>query len=191
MGLLSRILYSKNPIVEMGSCFPYPHPLRDKIIATVEKAHALLGFTEGASHVEVIVSKTGDVEIIDFNPRFVGADVLQSINNSYGIRIEELLLDWACGKEVVISSNKQQYACLQYVLSPEPLKFDSISLPTVPEVKFKTTFVKPGAELSSIDRQLDYVGCYLTVMPTFESAVHRSKELRSDAKINGYLEGAY
>ncbi len=191
LGLLSRILYSKNSIVEMGSCFPYPHPLRDKIIDTVEKAHALLGFMEGASHVELIVNKFGDVEIIDFNPRFVGADVLQSINNAYGIRIEEQLLDWACGKEVVFNTSKPQYACLQYVLSPEPIQFESISFPGSPEVKFKTTFVKHGANLSSIDRQLDYIGCYLTVMPTFDLALSRSKELRSEVKINGYLEGAY
>jgi hypothetical protein len=58
-------------------------------------------------------------------------------------------------------------------------------------VKFKTTFVKHGANLSSIDRQLDYIGCYLTVMPTFELALSRSRELRSEVKINGYLEGAY
>ena len=191
LGLLSRILYSKNSIVEMGSCFPYPHPLRDKIITIVEKVHTLLGFTEGASHVEVIVNKSGDVEIIDFNPRFVGADVLQSVNNAYGIRIEEHLLDWACGKKVGINASKPQFACLQYVLSPEPLQFESISFPVLPEVKFKTTFVKPGARLSSIDRQLDYIGCYLTVMPTFESALNRSKELRCEVKINGHLEGAY
>lgn len=191
LGLLSRILYSKNPIVEMGSCFPYPHTFRDKIIAAVEKAHALLGFTEGASHVEVIVSKSGDVEIIDFNPRFVGADVLQSVNNAYGMRIEEHLLNWACGKSTVIETRSSQYACLQYILSPEPLQFETISFPSATEVKFKTTFTKPGAKLESIDRQLDYVGCYLTVMPTFESALSRSKELRGEVKINGYLEGAY
>ena len=191
LGLLSRILYSKNPIVEMGSCFPYPHTFRDKIVAAVEKGHEMLGFTEGATHVEVIVSKSGEVEIIDFNPRFVGADVLQSVNNAYGIRIEEQLLDWACGKSPVIETKNAQHACLQYILSPESLQFDSISFPKVTEVKFKTTFVKPGMKLSSIDRQLDYIGCYLTVMPTFESALSRSKELRSEIKINGHLEGAY
>ncbi len=191
LGLLSRILYSKNEVVEMGSCFPYPHPLRDKIIAAIEKAHALLGFTEGASHVEVIVSNSDHVEVVDFNPRFVGADVLQSINNAYGIRIEEQLLDWACGKTPLIETKTPQYACLQYILSPEPLQFETISFPSAPEVKFKATFAKSGAQLSSTDRQLDYVGCYLTVMPTFESALSRSRELRGGVKINGHLEGAY
>jgi len=131
------------------------------------------------------------VEIIDFNPRFVGADVLQSVNNACGIHVEEHLLDWACGKSTIIETRNSQYACLQYILSPEPLQFETISLPSAPEVKFRTTFTKPGAKLASIDRQLDYVGCYLTVMPTFESALSRSKELRGEVKINGHFEGAY
>ena len=78
IGLTSRILFSENPIVEMGSCFPYHHPLEATIIETVERAHSVLGFTDGPSHTELIVNTVGQLEIIDFNPRFIGADVLQA-----------------------------------------------------------------------------------------------------------------
>jgi biotin carboxylase len=191
LGLLSRILYSKNPIVEMGSCFPYPHPLADKIISLVEKAHKDLGFTDGPSHTEVIVNKDGEIEIIDFNPRFVGADVLQSVNHAYGISIEDALLDWAIGQDFRVQKKDEKFSCLQYVLPPNVSKFESIEFPERPEIKFSTSFMEPGSTINSSNRQLDYLGCYLTVMPTFQEAILKSRALRRHVKINRSLEGAY
>ena len=57
LGLVSRILYSKNPIVEMGSCFPYSHPIEKDIVDKVKRVHEEIGFFHGPTHTEVIVSK--------------------------------------------------------------------------------------------------------------------------------------
>ncbi len=191
LGLLSRILYSRNPIVEMGSCFPYPHPLEARIVSLVAAAHEALGFTDGPTHTEVIVSPTGEIEIIDLNPRFVGADVLQSINHAYGIAAEDMLLEFALGQDTTFAPKATQYSCLQYVLPPNVANFTSIRFPQSCEVPFKTSFLKPGTPLNSHDRQLDYLGCYLTVMPTFEEALKRSRELRADVRVNESHEGSY
>ncbi len=191
LGLLSRILYSKDPVVEMGSCFPYPHPLEDKIIDLVKRAHEQLGILEGPTHTEVIVSQNGEVEIIDLNPRFVGADVLQSINFAYGLRIEEMLLDFALGVGGVPHLKQEAFSCLQYFLPPVMDRFESVDFPSAPEVKFHTTFMAPGAKIVSTKRQFDYLGCYLTVMPSFQSALDRSRELRTEVRINGDAEGIY
>lgn len=191
IGLTSRILYSKDPVVEMGSCFPYRHPQAPQIISLVQRAHKELGFTEGPSHTEIIVDASGHAEIIDWNPRFIGADVLQSINHAYGITIEDALLDWALGKRFSLQLVQQGFSCLQYVLPPHSLQFERMDFPSGPEVKFATCFVKPGAQVASIDRQMDYLGCYLVVMPTFEAALLRSAELRHKVQINGTWQGAY
>lgn len=191
LGLLSRILYSRNPIVEMGSCFPYPHPLADQIVKLVASAHQELGFTDGPTHTEVIVSPSGEIEIIDLNPRFVGADVLQSINHAYGIAVEEVLLDFALGRSERFEPVSNNYSCLQYVLPPEVSTFESIQFPRSSEVRFTTSFLRPGTNLSSHERQLDYLGCYLTVMPTFDQAVARSRELRAEVMVNGAFGGSY
>lgn len=191
VGLLSRILYSKDTTVEMGSCFPYLHPLTEKIVSLVEKVHKAVGFTDGPSHTEVIVNTAGHVEVIDFNPRFVGADVLQSINFAYGIKIEETLLDWAIGNPIKIQPTQSQFACLQYILPPEPIKFEKIDYPKSKEVPFHTTFLKPGTNAQSVERQLDYLGCYLTLMPSFMKALAKSRELRDAVTINSNLKGAY
>lgn len=191
VGLTSRILFSKDPTVEMGSCFPYPHPLAEKIIDLVRRAHIGLGFSDGPTHTEVIVSPRNEIEIVDFNPRFIGADVLQSINHAYGIRIEESLVDWATGTEPNVKPRESQFSCIQYVLPPEPLTFESMTFPSVPEVKFATYFPVSGTKVLSTERQIDYLGCYLTVQPGFTKAIERSRELRKEVKINQHLMGAY
>jgi hypothetical protein len=191
IGLTSRILYSQNPIVEMGSCFPYPHPLTDQIVSFVRKAHADLGFTDGPTHTEVIVNSEGELEIIDFNPRFIGADVLQSINFAYGIQIESALLDWALGREPIITPTQEFFSCIQYLLPPAQLVFESIEFPHTPELKFHTTFTEVGKEVSGSDRQVDYLGCYLTVLPDYAAALNRSRELRAQVTINNNLLPAY
>ena len=191
IGLLSRILYSKDPVVEMGSCFPYPHPLETRIVDLVRKAHKALNFTDGPTHTEVIVSKTRRVEIIDFNPRFVGADVLQSINNAYGLKIEEALLDFATGHPVTLKKQANEFSCLQYVLPPTISEFEKIDFPRDPEVKFTTQYHDPGDKITSHDKQIDYLGCYLTVKSSFKEAIEKSRALRSQIKINQNLEGVY
>jgi hypothetical protein len=192
LGLLSRILYSKDPTVEMGSCFPYPHPLADKIIKHVESVLSALEYTEGPSHVELIVGESGRVEVIDLNPRFVGADVLQSINHALGISVEDILLDACLGREVMPAPPAKQYSCLQYVLpSVGTKRFDAIQFPDDENVRFTTSFLKPGTEVQSTERQLDYLGCYLTTRPTFEEALAYSLKLRAQVVINSNLPAAY
>lgn len=191
VGLTSRILYSKNPTIEMGSCFPYPHPLADKIVEHVRRAHAALGFTDGPAHTEVIVSPQGEVEIIDLNPRFVGVDVLQSINFAYGIRFQSALCDWALGVEPTIRPKGNEFSCLQYILPPRQLIFESLDFPEAPEVKFHTTLARPGAVVYDLARQVDYMGCYLTVQPSYAGALERSRELRDGILINRSLRATY
>jgi biotin carboxylase len=192
LGLLSRIMHSQNPVVEMGSIFPYPHPHASAIIEKVRRAHSALNFTDGPTHVEVIVSKDGDVEVIDFNPRFVGADVLQSINKAYGIRIESSLLGYAVNQFRPPIIQESGFCCLQYGLAPQgPDRIDEVCLPVADGVVFSSSFVAPGTVLQRRDRQIDYIGCYLVKADTFEGASRQSRDLRSHFKVNGKYEADY
>jgi len=191
LGLLSRILYSKNPVVEMGSCFPYPHPLSEKILAFVKDVHEKLGITDGPTHTELIVNSKGEMEIIDLNPRFVGADVIQSINFAYGIRMENMLCDYALGKKPSFSPKFRKFSCLQYFLPPAVEELTSIQFPETEEVKFHTLFSKIGSKIIAKDTQFDYLGAYLTVMPTFDNAIERSASLRPRVRINERYAGVY
>lgn len=191
LGITSRILLSTDATVEMGSCFPYPHPMAEKILEKVRRVHEALLFTEGPTHTELIVSPDGRIEIIDLNPRFVGADVLQSINFALDTQVQSLLLDWALGKPVSAPLQIAGYSCLQYFLAPQPLKLDSIALPEAPEVRFSNRLAEPGSELKSKGRQMDHLGCYLTFDKSFSEAIARSKQLRSGVVVNGKWGGSY
>ena len=191
LGLLSRILYSKNPVVEMGSCFPYPHPLAEKIVSLVARAHEVLGLTDGPTHTEVIVNPAGEVEIIDLNPRFVGADVLQSINHAFEIKVEEVLLDWALSNNIVVPKGHRKFSCLQYFLPPAVDTLESVRFPVDSTIRFTSTFISPGSNIESQERQIDYLGCYLTVGSSFDAALRKSNELRSGIVINEKYGAVY
>lgn len=191
MGLLSRILYSRNHIIEMGSCFPYPHPKAALIAEKLSAIHQAVGFTEGPAHTELIITRDDQVELIDFNPRIVGADVLWSINFALGIELQKQLLAWAVGENVAIDTEIKGYSCLQYVLPPQALTFASLALPSGSEVRYQKCFVAAGTKVESVERQTDYLGCYLTFMPTFAAAVARSGQLRADVKVNGEWPGSF
>jgi ATP-grasp domain len=184
LGILSRILYSRNHVIEMGSCFPYPHPQSAAIERKLREIHTAVGFSEGPAHTELIVTADGRIELIDFNPRIVGADVLWSINFSLGIELQKCLLAWATGGNVSIDAEIKGYSCLQYVLPPEPMIFRDLSLPDHPEIRYRKTFLATGTAVESIERQTDYLGCYLTFMPSFDAAINRSFELRDEVWIN-------
>ena len=77
------------------------------------------------------------------------------------------------------------------ILAPKADKFQDIQFPHDDEVKFTATFIKYGTPLLGKDSQVDYLGCYLTVMPSLESALNRSKELRDHIKINNNLKGVF
>ncbi len=191
LGITSRILLSTDATVEMGSCFPYPHPMAEKILEKVRRAHEALLFTEGPTHTELIVSPDGRIEIIDLNPRFVGADVMQSINFALDTQVQSLLLDWALGRPISTPLQISGYSCLQYFLAPQPLRLDTIALPEEPEVRFSNRFAESGSELKSKGRQMDHLGCYLTFDKSFSGAIARSKQLRARVVVNGKWGGSY
>lgn len=191
LGLTSRILYSKNAIVEMGSVFPYPHKLAAEILEFVKKVHKAVGFTDGPSHVELMVDSFGRMEIIDFNARFIGADVMQSINFALGIKVQEALVDFAVGKPSQLSFTQKHFACLQYALPPQALTIEAIEFPKAEDVVFHTAYIQPGQKVESTERQIDYLGCYLTLGSSFEDALSRSRAHREAFIVNGKLKGSF
>lgn len=192
LGLLSRILYSLNPIVEMGSAFPYAHPAGEEIWRMCSAIVEAVGFKNGVLHLEFIVSATRGVELVDFNPRLAGADVLQSINRAYSIKIEEIILDLLLGKPVSFSVPKtNKFCCLQYFLSPPVNLIESVTFPCDRDVTFTSLFKRIGVPVGSNDTQLDYLGCYLTEGPSFEAATTKSRLLREKIIVNKVSGGVF
>lgn len=76
-------------------------------------------------------------------------------------------------------------------LPPRVPVLETVAFPEAPEVRFRTSYIQPGTPISSNDRQIDYLGCYLTVMPQFDAALRRSRELRAAIRVNGSEPGVF
>ncbi|HEV7737936.1 MAG TPA: ATP-grasp domain-containing protein, partial [Chlamydiales bacterium] len=192
LGIVSTIVFSEDPIIEMGSCFPFAHPLSDSIIELVKNAHRALRITEGPTHTEVIV-KDERIEIIDLNPRFIGADVMYSINHALGIRVEEILTDWIIGKPLSkFNTVPKQYSCLQYIMPPHEVDFiKSLEFPKDESIVFRLKLVPESKKMVSDPSQIDVIGVYLTVGNSFEEAIENSKSFQEKILINKTFKGRY
>lgn len=100
LGLTKRSQYSKNSTIGLGFVFPYEHARKQEIIAKTQKFLSIINFKYGAVHIELIVPAQGEIEIIDFNPRLIGSDVMRAMNVCFDTRIEAIMEDIALGKSI-------------------------------------------------------------------------------------------
>jgi len=185
-GLSSRSVLRRDVSVEMGSTFPFQHPRYSEIVDLVARMHAALGIAHGATHTELIVPTDGDgdIELVEMNLRFIGGDAIASMNAAYGARMEDDLVTLAVGERPP-SRQPHCFASAQYLLAPSGLeRIDSFELPSA-ELPFIKIAKPPGTVLASTDRQIDWIGAYVTCGSTFEEAVQRSIDVRQRTMING------
>jgi biotin carboxylase len=184
VGLSSRAVLERDRAVEMGSTFPYEHPRRDEVAAKAALIHEVLGVAHGFTHTEFVVPDEGDIELVELNLRFIGADALASMNAACGVRVEDDLVALAVG-ELPRPLVPSRFAGAYYLLPPSGLRrIESLELPDadLPFVKI----VKPaGSELASTDRQIDWIGSYAVSGPTFDETVRRAIDVRRRTLVNG------
>ncbi len=159
IGLASRYVLASDPVVEMGSTFPYEHPRLAEIAAKSKAIHEALGVHHGATHIELMVPEEGPIELIDFNIRFAGVESLICFNHAFDLRFEACLTDLASGKSPDLSFLKRppHYTAELMVLPPPGATvMNEVIFP--PEVVSKRMTKEPGSALSGRSDQLDHVG---------------------------------
>lgn len=100
LGLTKRSQYSKDNTVGLGFVYPAESKYEDEIIRKTRNILDVIGFRYGAVHLELIVSDNGNIELIDFNPRLIGSDVMRAMNICFNARIEEIMQDIALTKAI-------------------------------------------------------------------------------------------
>lgn len=190
IGITSRSILASNPEVEMGACFPYPHKFQQEIIDKVIKIHETLGFQHGASHTEIIVSETGKVELVELNPRFIGADMIMVINAALNTKFEDVLLKLSRGINPTVDMvDRDNFASIQYVLPCEDLEsFDEITFPE-DGVCFTRLSQKLGASVSAHKSQFGHLGGFITMDKDYEELLTKVKNNRRLVKVNGKTLG--
>lgn len=184
-GLTSRTLLERDTTIEMGTTFPYEHPLRHEIVRTVARIHETLGVRHGPTHTEVMVSPDGRIELVELNLRFIGVDCLTQMNLAYDVRLEEDLVALATGGTPSSPLIRHRFTSLQKLLPPRGLTtLESLRLP-VDDLPYVRHVAQPGAALASTDRQFDYVAAYIVTGDTYDATLRRALDVRHRTEING------
>ena len=186
IGLCSRTVLERDVAVEMGATFPYLHPRHDEIVSTVARLHDVLGIAHGPTHTEVIVPAHGEIELVEMNLRFSGADVLAAMNAAYGTAFEDQLVALAVGEAPELPPRHRRFACLQYLLAPAGLtRLESFELPGDVELPFVKIIRPAGSDLASTDRQIDWIAGFVACGASHDEAIERANDVRRRTLVNG------
>lgn len=186
VGLTGRYTLAADPVVEQGLFFPYHHPRAAEIIEQAVAFHHSLGIEHGATHLEVMVPADGDVELIDFNPRFAGFASAVSFSEVFGLPFGAVLADLCCGTEPDLSfmDRPTRFAAEMVVLpAPGATELRDIAFPADAVAARPTKPV--GQRLSGRADQLDAVGMFIIVGDTAEQAHTRALCARRETVVNG------
>lgn len=187
IGLTSRTLLKSNPVMELGAQFPYQHKFKDNIIEAVRKIHEALDINYGATHTEVIVDAEGRVELVEMNLRFAGADVLLTINQALGLKMEDQLLDMSLGYPLIANydASDKAYSTVQYVMAPPGLdSIESIEFPDY-ELDFQRIFQPVGQKVNYKKNQGGFLAGFIVSDKNFDTLVDKATEIRKKIKVNG------
>jgi len=186
VGLMGRYVLAKDPVVELGTLFPYNHPRLPEIVAASEAYHRSMSIFHGATHLEVMVPKEGRVELVDFNVRFAGAASLITLGDAFGVRYETLLTDLACGAppDLSLVARSSRFAC-EMLLLPPPGATELRELVFPPESTNRRITKDLGQRLTGRADQLDIVGMFNVTGPTASEAHRTALDARARTLFNG------
>ncbi|MDJ0627709.1 MAG: ATP-grasp domain-containing protein [Rhodobacter sp.] len=185
--LASRAVLKRDIAVEMGLTVPYEHPLKERIFEKVRQFHAAVGYRHGISHVEIIVTDAGEIELVELNIRFMGWDSLRAVNIAFDVRMEEILVDMALGRmpEIAAFRKPRQVSALHYFLAPSGAEvFHELSIASS-ELAFEKSLKSPGEALKTTDNQMDHIGYFIVTAPTHDDVMKKVLQIRRDTTFNG------
>lgn len=186
-GITDRTVLARDVAIEMGNTFPCPHPRAADIVTKVRAIHEALGVSHGPTHTELIVSDSGEIEMVELNLRFAGGDILILVNRAYDIAFEDTLVSLSIGEGPLaeLAPKPVRYVTGQDFLPPMGLElFETIDIPG-DDVFFKKVVVKPGSALKSTKFQSDHLAAFVVAAPTYAGALARGNEVRAATTVNG------
>jgi biotin carboxylase len=149
IGITGRNLYSRNRTIELGFRFPYNPPCASAILEKAEAILGVIGYHQGAVHMEMMVDGLDSIELIDFNPRLVGSDVMLAMNRVFDTRMEEYMLRLATGEEVALDlAEPRCFVDSRSFFAEDSLEeLHSIEFPEHPQLIHGLARKPPGARL--------------------------------------------
>jgi biotin carboxylase len=161
-----------NPFVPYSTT--WPSIKGENVISEIEKelkrAISLSGFKNGAVNIEVRISKTGEIYIMEIGPRSGGNFVPQVINYATGFDMICASLDLFENKKIIILNSKKNHAAY-YVLHNDKegvLKDISLAEEIKKYIKEFHQYIHPGGKVYSFQGANAAIGVLLLLFSSQE-----------------------
>jgi len=188
LGIADRAVLARDVAIEMGTAFPCPHPRLDEIVSKVRAIHHCLGVEHGATHTELIVpAGDGEIELVELNLRFAGADILVLLDRAFDVAFEVQLVELALGERPsrALPATPRCWASAHYILAPAGVReVASLEIPG-DDVFFRKIMAPPGTKLKSTDYQSDWIAGFAVAAKSYDAVIARAREVRAGVTLNG------
>jgi biotin carboxylase len=186
LGITTQFKLVRNDVAGVGALFPYATEFEDRVRDKIFAALTAVGISHGAVHTEFALSNDGKVEIIEINPRFAGADILDLLSFSLKQNVAESLFHLAIGGELKLPrQDLKSTALLRYIMPPEGVShFESIEYPEQGLEQAKT-WKTPGYSFSETPEMKDYIFGFIITAPDPASAYSRMDTIMDAIRVNG------
>ena len=187
LGLTGRTRLKANPAVEMGAIYPYQNPYFDQIVEKARAIHQVLNINHGPTHTEFMVTEDGIIELVEINLRLIGSDAIEGINQSHGIKFQNLIAKIAMGKKIDSSDLALKTNCfssLQLIIPPSGVThYDELIFPD--KVTYARYARKKGDKLSGNSYQLDQIASFIVTASTQDEVIELANKIRMNTIFNG------
>jgi len=131
LGLNEKLMFAPPSFAIKGGCFtPYNETMAD-IRAYASHCLDAVGFTCGASHIEIMLTAAGP-RVVEINGRLVGARIARLMNYALGYSVHEALIDLhVSGILPTEPSTPRRVAVSRWLVSQEEGILDHIQLPQI------------------------------------------------------------
>jgi biotin carboxylase len=175
-----------NPFVAVGASGPafLSEETKQSISAVVSRCLDAVGYRDGPSHTEFILTSTGP-QIVETHTRVAGGRIAQLLKMSTGIDVFELALRWMCMRQGSLTEtpHADSGAAIQFFFA-KPGRIISIvgtetakAMDGVVDVKIYKSVGDNVSELRELDDLIGYVIC---VAPNAQDARALSRHVRDN-----------
>ncbi len=138
----------------------------------IQRLFKLLGMHMGAYNIEYIVSKSGQVYLLEIGPRNGGNLITDTINAATGVNLAAYTVRQAVGDDVSDLTQKEPYRCatsyIVHALSDGIYKGIEIDPEIEKRIVIKQIYVKPGDPVKRFKNASDDVGALVLAFENTE-----------------------
>lgn len=186
LGITAQFKSIRNDVIGMGALFPYATEFEEQVRDKIFAALTAVGISHGAAHTEFALSRDGKVEIIEINPRFAGADLIDLLSSSLKQNVAESLFSLSIGGELKIPrQDLKSIALLRYIMPPENvLHFQSLEYPEQ-DLEHAKIWKTLGYSFSETPEMKDFIFGFIITAPDSALAYSRMDTIMGAIRVNG------